>query len=792
MKIKKKIRNSCAFVFLACIIAACSTTSAIPDGEQLFIGLQKIDYQNYEKNKHAEETKLEMESVLASKPNGALFGSSYYRTPFPVRLWIWNAFSKDSSSVGQWLTRAFGSKPKLMSNVNPKLRVSVAELQLKKFGYFNGKVGYDVVEQKNPKKAKVAYNVNMGQLWLLDSIQYINFTPTADSLLKETQEKALIKNGDPFSVPNLEAERQRISRLLRNNGYYYAKATDASYLADTLQKNGKAVLHLQMADSLEPEVTRPWYIGKVNVNLRRNFMEELRDSLKRRSFTLHYAGRKSPIRPSVILGGLKLKPGQLYSIDNEESSNAYMHSTGLFSYSSLQFTPRDSSAMCDTLDLNVDCVFDKKYNFYINTNAKGKTSGRVGPELVLGLTKQNAFRGGEKLDFNVHGSYEWQTGHRAEGSSSKMNSYEYGGDASITFPRMLTPRNLFWSEKHRTTRDSLQIKSGEKRRRRRYYGIPLTTLRASTNILNRADYFKKHVVSGDLTYQFWTSPQSYHEFSPLTMSYEYLTSQTDSFKVLLSQTPYLQISMRNQLVPKMSYTYQYTSPKSYRHPIGWKTTVSEAANLLSLGYMAFGENWNDKNKKMFKNPYAQFVKVETDFVKLWRISDQHSLVGHVSAGIVWSYGNAKEAPYYEQFYVGGANSIRAFNVRSIGPGKYQPSNRRMSYVEQTGDVKFLANLEFRPHLFGNLYGAIFLDAGNVWTAKSYDERPGGRLRWKSLLTDMALGTGAGIRYDLDLFVIRFDWGIGLHVPYKTEKNGFYNLPSFKDGSSIHLAIGYPF
>ena len=314
----------------------------------------------------------------------------------------------------------------------------------------------------------------------------------------------------------------------------------------------------------------------------------------------------------------------------------------------------------------------------------------------------------------------------------------------------------------------------------------------SNNILNRADYFKRHVISGDLTYQFNTSPQSYHEFSPLTLSYEYMTSQTDSFRVLLDKNPYLQISMRDQFVPKMSYSYQYTSPRGYRSPIAWKTTVSEAANILSLGYMAAGEKWNQKNKRMFKNPYAQFVKVETDFVKLWRIGENHSLVGHINAGVVYSYGNATEAPYYEQFYVGGANSVRAFNVRSIGPGKYRPQNKRMSYVEQTGDVKFQTNLEFRPHLFGDIYGAIFIDAGNVWTLQKSDQRPGGKLRWKSLLTDMAVGTGCGIRYDMKLFVIRLDWGIGIHVPYHTERKGIYNIPSFKDGNSFHLAIGYPF
>ncbi len=787
------IKYISALILLPVIMTACSTTRAIPDGEQLFTGLKKIQFDNYEKNAHADETKLELESVLATAPTSSLLGSSYYRTPVPMRLWIWNAFSQDTSRVSRWITKAFGSKPKLLSQVNPLLRKSVGELQLRKLGYFKGSVDYEVIQQSNPKKAKVAYFVNMGPLWRLDSISYLNFTPGADSLLAATKDEALIHKGDPFSVPALEAERQRVARLLCDNGYYYAKATDASYLADTLQTPGKVALRFQEADSLEPEVTRKWYVGRVNVNLRRQLAEQLTDSLVRRSFTLRYARRKSPLRPGVFYNGLQMRPGQLYSLAKQEASSGYLRSTGLFSYNNFRFTPRNASDTCDTLDLDIDCVFDKPYNFYINANAKGKTSKRFGPELIMGLTKLNAFRGGEKLDINVHGSYEWQTGHLSEGSSSRVNSYEYGGDISLVFPRMLTPANLFRSARRRYARDGRRALPGKRSwRRRRFYGVPSTTLRLSNNILNRAGYFKRHVVSGDLTYEFWTSPRSYHQFSPLTLSYEYMTSRTDSFTVLLAGNPYLQISMRDQFVPKMSYTYQYASAAGSRNPVSWRTTVSEAANILSLGYMAAGRRWNDKSKKLFKNPYAQFVKLETDFVKLWRFGDNHSVAGHLSAGVVCSYGNAAKAPYYEQFYVGGANSVRAFNVRSVGPGKYRPGSQRMSYVEQTGDVKFEASLEARPHLFGDLYGAVFLDAGNVWTLGDDAQRPGAQLKWKSVLTDMAVGTGVGIRYDLGLFVIRVDWGIGLHVPYHTGKKGFYNLPRFDDGNSFHLAIGYPF
>lgn len=501
-----------------------------------------------------------------------------------------------------------------------------------------------------------------------------------------------------------------------------------------------------------------------------------------------------PIRPGIVLQSLRLRPRELYRVRTEERAKTGLQEMGLFSYSSIQFTPRSVQTLDslgnvvyrDTLDANIDLVFDKPYDFYVEANARGKTTGRVGPELVVGLTKRNAFHGGEKLTVNLHGSHEWQTVSQAGGGSTRINSYEYGSDVSVEFPRIITPWNMF-----RT------MEQNERRYRAghmptKYRGVPTTTIKASMNVLNRASYFRRHVAAGELTYAWSTSYQHQHSFSPLILSYEFMNSRTAAFDSILALHPYLQISMRDQFVPKMSYTYTYRSPRRYRHPITWSTTISEAANILSLGYMAAGKGWNEKDKKMFKNPFAQFLKLETDFVKYWRITQDGTLVGHVNAGIIWSYGNAENAPYYEQFYIGGANSVRAFNVRSIGPGRYQPTNSKYSYIDQTGDIKYLMNLEYRQKVWGDLYGALFLDAGNVWTLRNHEYSPLGKFDVDKFFRQLAVGTGVGVRYDMGMFVIRVDWGIGLHVPYDTGKNGIYNIRRFKDAQSLHFAVGYPF
>ena len=753
---------------MACWLAcSCSTTSGVPDDDKLFVGLEKIKYTHYEKDDHFLSTQEEVEAALASAPNGALFGSSYYRTPFPYRLWIWNAFSGSHSIVAKWITKSFGKAPVLMSGVNPVLRAKVAQGLLHDRGYFSATVTQSEKVQANPKKAKIAYEVSVGPLQRIDTLTYTHFPDEAMQLIDSTRSEALVQSGDPFDVSLLDAERTRLGNLFRNNGYYYYQPSYASYLADTLAVPQRVRLRLQLADGIPAAATHKWYIGNVRLDMRKQYQDQLTDSFRYRHFSMYYNGKRPPMRARVIMKDVKLRHGSAYSNDAYQQSASKLSAMGLFSMVDFKFTPRDTTAQCDTLDLALNCIFDKPYDFYIETNLTGKTTGRVGPGLVVGITRRNAFRGGEKLDINLKGSYEWQTGHRADGTSSKLNSYEYGLDASLELPRLLLP---FWQ-------------------RRRWYSTPSTLIKASSSVLNRSSYFKRHVVSGELTYTFQPTATRRHQFSPLILQYEYMKDPSLAFIDIMAENPYLLLSMADQFVPMMRYTFTYSSPATYRNPIYWETTVSEASNILSLGYLAAGRRWNEQGKQMFKNPFAQFVKIETDFRKTWQVSDHSQLVAHFNGGLIWAYGNSSYAPYSEQFYVGGANSIRAFNVRSIGPGAYLSANNRYSFVDQTGDIKLQANIEYRPRLFGNLYGALFLDAGNVWALKDDGTRGQSRLELKNLLRQTALGTGIGLRYDLEFFVLRLDWGIGIHVPYK---NGFYNMSGFGNSQSLHFAIGYPF
>jgi outer membrane protein assembly factor BamA len=249
-------------------------------------------------------------------------------------------------------------------------------------------------------------------------------------------------------------------------------------------------------------------------------------------------------------------------------------------------------------------------------------------------------------------------------------------------------------------------------------------------------------------------------------------------------------SFRDQFVPQVQYSLIYDRSFDRNNKVNCQFTVQEAGNVCWALWQLAGVN---ENKGLFGTPFSQFVKGSAQVVYSHRFFGNHWLVSRAAVGAAHAYGNSSQVPYSEQFYVGGANSVRAFTVRSIGPGSYQvPDAAVNGYFDQTGTFKFEANVEYRFPLYGPLRGALFLDAGNVWLLKDDPMRPGGTLRGATFLRDLALGTGAGLRFDIEMLVLRADLGIALHAPYDTGYNRYFNMGSFSRSLAFHLAIGYPF
>ena len=767
-------RNYLIGLLLGLLSWSCSTTKNLPEGAVLYTGISKIEIQQPDASEAGRSTVEEVEAALAYPPNNALLGSSSVRVPFPFGLWVYNAFVNKEGKVSRWIFNKLAAKPVLISTVNPDVRVKVARNLLNEYGYFNGATSYALVpDKKDPRKAKIAYQVTMNQPYTIDSILYVRMRNRVDSLLPRLSSERLIRKGDNFNVVRLQEERERIADRLRDNGYYYFRPEYMIYQADTTITPGKVSLRIVPKEGMPRNALIPWKLGNVDFYLNGYRNEQPTDSIRYKDLTIHYEG-KLRVRPKVLYDRLYFRPGDRYSQTQQERSQTALARLGIFRYAEFQYAPRDTMRRQDILDLRIHTVYDLPLDGELELNVTAKSNDQIGPGAVFSVTKRNMFGGGETFGVKLRGSYEWQTGNKLDAGGSKINSYELGLSTTLTFPRLLFPTLG-----------------------KRDLNFPATTtFRIYADQLNRARFFKMLSFGGDASYEFQPSATSHHSVTPFTWAYNLLQHTTAEFDSIADSNKALMKSLQDQFVPSMSYTYTYDdSPiTTKRHHVWLQGSITQAGLLMNAAYAIAGKPFDKEGKKLFGNPFAQFIKGTVEARYNYQLGENQRLVGRIMAGAIYSYGNARTAPYNEQFYVGGANSVRAFTIRSIGPGRYYQSSdeNKYAYIDRTGDLKFEANLEYRFPIMGDLHGATFLDCGNIWLLREDPDRPGGRLKAGHFFKDLALGTGFGFRYDMDFLVIRFDVGIGLHLPYETGKSGYYNLPRFKDGMGYHFAIGYPF
>ena len=776
MMMKMRNKNTLLVGLLCILMSACSTTKNLPEGETLYTGIDKLEVVNEDKTLAGITALTEVEAALAYAPNNAIFGSSSLRWPVPFGLWVYNGFEKyqDKKGIGRWIFDHLGKSPVLMSSVNGETRAKVATNLLHDYGYFNGSVSYKEVPQKNPKEAKVNYVIDMARPYFLDSIAYLKYPHYADSLIQSTRSQTVLKSGENFSVIKLEEERQRLSNLFRNHGYYYYRPEFTTYRADTLQKSGYVSLQVVPRNGIPAEAKKQYYIGNTSVYLTGYDNEPPTDTLRLRTMTFYYSGKKPGIRPNALMRNVFFRKGELFSQDRQTFTQEAIARMGVFRYSEFRYEPKDTTVNGDTLNVNMYATFDKPYNAELELNMTTKSTDQTGPGAVFKITRNNFQRMGANLSFEVRGSYEWQTNSNVEGNSSKLNSYELGTSLSLDFPRLILP----WKDT-----DLLRSRYQQK-----------TSFKIYGNLLNRARFFNMLSFGGNVTYDFRKSRTWKHTITPFQLTFNTLMSTTERFDSITATNPSLALSLGDQFIPSMNYTFTYDNARLKRdYQLWWENSITSAGNVTSLLYAALGKNFSEKNKKLLGTPFAQFMKFTSEIRTLFKVGEKQHIAARLMGGVLWSYGNQTIAPYSEQFYIGGANSLRAFTVRSLGPGTYNPGkNTKYGYLDQTGDIKLEANVEYRFPIFGELYGATFLDAGNVWLMRKDESRLGGELTLKNFAKSIALNTGLGVRYDLTFLVIRLDMGIALHVPYETGKSGYYNIPKFKDGLGLHFAIGYPF
>ncbi len=745
---------------------ACSTTGRIPADEMLYTGLKGIRYDNADSVKLPDELKSEIRSAVNVAPNNywKLVG---WRYPFPLGLWVYNNWPNPPKGFKHWIYEKLVEEPVLVSDVRPEVRTKMLDQLLDNNGYFSGATSYTLNKAKNPKKASISYTVYPGQPYPIESMELLPDTSHLYHLIDSFARKdSYLMSGMRYSTDSLSDARIRITNRVRNNGYYFFQPSYIEYLADTVQTPGKVAMRMVLASKIPDFCLQKYSTGHITVNIFRANGGGTPDTIQYPDITIVQM-MPSRLRRRILPECIRFRPGRTFSVRDMNRTQTYLSRLGIFSGIEIEAIP-DTASSPDNPRLNVqiNCTFDKPLEVSVEANATSKSNSYIGPGLIVGVTNRNIFGGGEQLSVKLNGSYEWQTGGGRKGGI--FNSYEAGITTSLAVPRLIAPKFV----------------------RRSRYQLNWTRFQLNADLLNRPHYFRMAQFNMSMSYDWRVTRHIQNTFTPFKLTYTKLMNTTEVFDSIMDANQAVALSFRSQFIPQMMYSFTFDKALDRDNLINWQFSVQEAGNVFWGIYELCGKHGE---KELFGTPFSQFIKGTTQVVYNRRLTGDNWLVGRIATGAAHAYGNASQVPYAEQFYVGGANSIRAFTVRSIGPGSYHaPEGTPEDNFDQTGTFKFEANLEYRFPIFGPLHGAVFLDTGNVWLLKDDPQRPGGKLQASTFLRDLALGTGVGLRFDIGMLVLRGDLGIGIHAPYDTGHGGYYNMPSFGKSLAFHLAIGYPF
>jgi outer membrane protein assembly factor BamA len=788
-----------AAVVLGGAMTGCSTTKRLAEGQTLYTGVKKIEIANSVQGAKVPPTvAAAITEPLSVKPNNPLV-SPWIRTPLPIGLWAYNSlYTEKKRGFRAFMYRTFAKQPVVVErDVQPTARTGMVRDILDNHGYFGSQATFELHPRGNSRTARVGYKVDVAPPWFFETVQFPAPRDTLTRTLKEITMISNLRPGLQYHIDTLAREQLRIATALRQRGFYWFRPEYVEYKADTTRVRHGVDLQVEVSRTAPPAALVPYRVGDVSLRILSADGRGRADSVVVNGHKVWYQ-RPLKLRHSVIRRAMTLYKGQTATLSDINRMLDNLTRIGVFRYVNPEITPLYSLRPGDSLNVVVAAAMATPMEMTGEADIAYKSSSFIGPALSISFGHGNIFKGGEVLSLGLVGSYEWQTGNTSQAANSTtVNSYEVGLTTSLVFPRMLVPDFMG---------------------RKLAYGGK-TSYSMGVNMMNRPKFFRMVKFNWTNTYDFRTSSTVTHSFTPFKMNYNKMLRTTADFDQTMAENPVIALSFADQFIPSAAYTYTYDKRFGHlrRDRITVQATLMSAGNAWAGLYSLFGQQGGGQNgargpgsKRIFGDPFSQFFK-ETGELRLYkRVGVGQTFALRLFAGAGHAYGNSKVLPYTEQFYVGGANSIRAFTVRSIGPGSYHSAAAaQYGYFDQTGELKLEMNAEFRFHVAGRLHGALFLDAGNVWLLHDDPFRPGGRIGSSSVTSvsddpaaepvvqrgffnSVATGTGVGARYDLSFLVVRLDLGIGIHLPYATSRRGYYNIPRFRDGLGLHLAIGYPF
>jgi outer membrane protein insertion porin family len=761
----------------------CSSTQFLKEGETFYNGA-KIEFQTNGKRVGRKNIlEKDMLEYITPKPNAKFFGSRpavwfFFKTETP----------KKKKGLRNVLKNKIGKPPVLMSDVVPDRTAKKLSGYLYNEGYFKSDVRSSVVTKG--KESTVVYTVDLERPFTLGKI---NFPHPKDSVyalvVRALKEKSLLKTGQRYQLGRLQAEQQRIEVELKNKGFYYFDDRYLLFKADSTVGDRKVDLDLVVEPDM-PEKARVVYrINEVNIFPRYAFSTDTTnidpDTLHIQYF--HFMQTLRNFRPEILMDLINLRKGERYSREAQDLTLTHLMGLGTFKFVNIRFEPIDSAL----LDVNIYLTQLKKKSVRMEAQGVSKSNNFVGPGVSFTFTNRNFMKGAELFQVKLNTSYEVQFSRQ---SVRPLNSFDVGVETSLTFPRFILPLSLDFSTKR---------------------FLPKTQIRLAYNLQSRVSYFRLNSFHLGYGYNWRETTSKTHELFPIDITYVKTDQTSPEFRALLLQNSLLAKSFENQFIVGSHYSYtlntqmkeqqvdQYQRRKFKRNSFYFNGSVEVAGNLLHEVQTKV-EKPQEEPFTLFGSPYSQYARFDVDLRYYWQPDLKNKIATRLNLATGYAYGNSETMPYIKQFAIGGSTSIRAFPARSIGPGTYnaRPLNAyrsRTLFIDQRGDIKLEGNIEYRFDIYKSFKGAVFTDAGNIWLRHEEPTRPGGKFEKDTFLKQLAVGSGAGMRYDFGFFVLRLDIAFPIRKPFLPEGERWvvdqinFGSKNWRRNNLIfNIAIGYPF
>ncbi|MDP3642452.1 MAG: BamA/TamA family outer membrane protein [Bacteroidota bacterium] len=758
------------FLILFCLLlAACTGTRHLPKGEKLYTGaeikLESADQVNRRLIKTA------IAGAVRPVPNKVYLGNR-------PKLWLYSlAGEEPKTKLGKWLMK-IGEPPVLMSSVKPGVTSEIIDAKLFNLGIFKSFTESKTVEKKH--SVHVIYTSHVHKPYVVKDLIYAISDDSLSRLILAEKDKSLIKIGEDYNLEILKSERIRIDAFLKNKGYFYFNPDYLLFKADTSNVNHDVAFRLTLKDSIPEDALTVYRINKVYVNqnywLNERRTQTTEDTVMVQDIVFLGKEARMAIKPKVLAKSIYLRKHEVFSRQNHIITLNRLMSLGNFKLVQISFTENNTSGT-GLLDVNILMTPMPKRTFRAEIDMVTKSNNYAGPRMNLSILNRNTFGGAELLNLSMAGSFEAQL----RGKGENLYSYSWNPQLELTFPRFIVPFNI-------AKTNSIYL--------------PKTSLSLSYNYQKRVNYFDMRTFRFVYGYKWKENIRKEHELNPIDVSYTSVGNKSAVFTDLLEANPFLKKSYEEQFIAGGSYSFTYNeqmlSGKKLQTYFHLKSEI--AGTAFSLAKRIGGEKISSANpSKVAGSIYSQFAKLSVDGRGYYNFRDKNKLAVRVFAGVAKPYGNSLVLPYTRQFFSGGPNSLRGFQINSVGPGTFYQDTGKRGFLQLGGDVKLETNAEYRFGIYRYFKGALFVDAGNVWLLKSNPANTGSPFMFSEFLNQFAVGAGMGLRVDVSFFVLRFDLAMPLRKPW-LEENHRWVTNQINFGSSawrndnlvLNVAIGYPF